>query len=311
MKAILGTMTFSDQVDKDTAAAMVDQFRDAGFDELDSAYVYCGGETEKLLGDLQQAGKLADCKLATKVNPKAGGLSPESVDKQFATSLERMHVGSVDLLYLHQPDLETPIMQTLEAIQKHHDAGRFERLGLSNYAAWQVAEIAGLCEQHGFIKPTVYQGMYNAFTRDVERELFLCLKNFGIAFYVYNPLAGGMLTGKHQSVADAPPEGRFSDNAEYQSRYWKADYFDALDAFKNACVDENITPASAALRWLAHHSGLDSSKGDAVIVGASSMSHFAGNIEALGSAALPESIINALDRGWDIARPDCIKYFRP
>ncbi len=311
MKAILGTMTFSDQVNRDTAAAMVNEFRDTGFDELDSAYVYCGGNTEKLLGDLQQAGELTGCKLATKVNPKAGGLSPESVNNQFSTSLERMHLERVDLLYLHQPDLDTPILKTLEALQKHYDAGRFVRLGLSNYAAWQVAEIVCLCEQHGFVKPSVYQGMYNAFTRDVERELFLCLKNFDIAFYVYNPLAGGMLTGKHQSVGDAPREGRFSDNAEYVSRYWKADYFDALDAFKNACDDEAISPASAALRWLVHHSGLDKTKGDSVIIGASSMSHFESNIQALGAAALPQSIINALDRGWEIAQPDCIKYFRP
>lgn len=311
MKAILGTMTFSDQVDKATAASMVEGFRNGGFDELDSAYVYCGGDTEKLLGDLQRDGRLEGCKLATKVNPKAGGLSPESIDKQFTTSLQRMNLESVDLLYLHQPDLETPILQTLQAVQKHYDAGRFERLGLSNYAAWQVAEIAGLCDQHGWVKPTVYQGMYNAFTRDVERELFLCLKNFGIAFYVYNPLAGGMLTGKHQSVSDAPPEGRFSGNAEYQSRYWKADYFDALGAFKSVCDDENINPASAAMRWLAHHSELDSSKGDAVIVGASSISHFESNIESLADAALPVSVVSALDRGWEIARPDCIKYFRP
>lgn len=311
MKAILGTMTFAGQVHQNTAASMINAFRSAGFDELDSAYVYCGGDTEKLLGDLQKGGTLDGCKLATKVNPKAGGLTPASIDKQFAASLERMHVESVDLLYLHQPDLETPIFSSLEALQKHYEAGRFARFGISNYAAWQVAEIVGLCEQHGFVKPTVYQGMYNAFTRDVERELLLCLKNFDIAFYVYNPLAGGMLTGKHQSVSDAPSEGRFSGNAEYVSRYWKADYFHALDAFRSACGNENINPASAALRWLVHYSDLDNSKGDAIILGASSMSHFESNLEALNSGELPESIINALDNGWEIARPDCIKYFRP
>ena len=222
-----------------------------------------------------------------------------------------MGLDSVDLLYLHQPDLDTPILQTLEAVQRHHDAGRFKRFGLSNYAAWQVAEIAGLCAQHGFVKPTVYQGMYNALTRDVERELFLCLKNFNIAFYVYNPLAGGILTGKHGKVSDTPADGRFSGNEEYQTRYWKDDYFAAVDAFKTACEKESIAPAAAALRWLSHHSDLDNDKGDGIVLGASSMQHFGENIDALAAGPLPQPIIDALDHGWEMARPDCIKYFRP
>ncbi len=311
MKAILGTMTFASQVDKETSAQMIDGFRATGFDELDSAYVYNGGDTENLLGQLNDKGHLNGCNLATKVNPNAGGLSPESVDKQFSTSLQRMGLQSVDLLYLHQPDLDTPILETLEAIQRHFDAGRFKRFGLSNYAAWQVAEIAQLCEQHGFVKPTVYQGMYNALTRDVERELFLCLKHFDIAFYVYNPLAGGILTGKHGNVGDTPAAGRFSGNAEYQTRYWKDDYFNAVDAFKAACENESIAPSNAALRWLAHHSDLDQDKGDGVIVGASSLQHFNDNMGALKAGSLPQAVVDALDYGWNTARPNCIKYFRP
>jgi len=225
MKAILGTMTFGDQVDHDVAAGMV--------------YVYVAGATEKLLGDLNQRGDLTDCEIATKVNPKEGGLTPESIDHQLSASLQRMSVDAVDLLYLHQPDLDTPILTTLQALDKHYQAGR---------------------------KPTVYQGMYNALTRDVERELFLCLDNFEIAFYVYNPLAGGMLTGKHLNVSDTPADGRFSGNEEYQKRYWKSDYFAAVSDFKQSCQSEGIDPAAAALRWLVHHSGLKSNKADGIIL---------------------------------------------
>lgn len=311
MKAILGTMTFGDQVDHDTATGMVESFRGAGHSELDTAYVYCAGATEKLLGDLRMGGVLEGCEIATKVNPKEGGLTPGSVDHQFSVSLQRMSVDAVDLLYLHQPDPDTPIAETLQAVDKHYQAGRFKRFGLSNYAAWQVAEIAGLCEQHGYVRPTVYQGMYNALTRDVERELFLCLKNFNIAFYVYNPLAGGMLTGKHTNVADTPPDGRFSGNVEYQNRYWTRDYFAAVDEFKTVCDSEGIEPPAAALRWLVHHSDLDSEKGDAIILGASSRQHFESNLVAMSQGALPNKIVDTLDKGWEAARPGCIKYFRP
>jgi len=262
MHAILGTMTFGSQVDYDDSATMVSSFLEAGFRELDSAYVYNGGKTEEQLGDLNKRGVLQNSLIATKVNPRAGGLGKESVNKQFTTSLQRMGVDSVDLLYLHQPDLSVPITETLEALHTHHQAGRFKRLGLSNYAAWQVAEISELCQREGWMKPVVYQGMYNAVTRDVERELFLCLNHYNIAFFVYNPLAGGMLSGKHQNIDKLPDTGRFDGNAEYQKRYWTPDYFNAVNTFVKACNDKNIKPAGAALRWLVHHTDLQNSKGD-------------------------------------------------
>lgn len=309
MKIILGSMTFGDQVDQPGAKQMISSFTAAGHREVDSAYVYCGGKTETLLGEIKQ--DLGNCAVATKVNPKEGGLGKASIDKQFATSLERLEMNNADLLYLHQPDLDTPIETSLAAINEHHAAGRISRFGLSNYAAWQVADIVRICEREGFITPTVYQGMYNALTRDVERELFLCLANFNIAFYVYNPLAGGMLTGKHSNQAKLPPEGRFSTNTEYQNRYWKEDYFEAIENFTAACKTEKIEPAAAALRWLVHHSALQTSKGDGIILGASNPAHFDSNLTATTAGPLPEKIIAALDAGWELSRADCIKYFRP
>ncbi len=311
MKIVLGSMTFADQVDQQDASVMINAFKKAGFNELDTAYMYVSGNTERLLGKLEKQRRLDDCLLATKVNPRDSGLGKTSIDKQFTTSLERLCVDKVDLLYLHMPDLDTPIEESLAAINEHYLAGRFKRFGVSNYAAWQVADIYRICEREGYPLPTVYQGMYNALTRDVERELLLCLNEFNIAFYVYNPLAGGMLSGKHTSLSALPDEGRFSVNKEYQKRYWKKDYFKAIDRFVNACKDENIAPSTAALRWLVHHSALDNQKSDAVILGASKVEHFNANLTAVTQGELPQSIINALDEGWEISRVDCIKYFRP
>ena len=311
MKAILGTMTFGNQVDQQHAATMIKRFVRAGGQELDTAYVYIDGKTEELLGELTQRGELDECQIATKVNPKEGGLGTSSVNQQFTTSLQRMHMQSIDMLYLHQPDLATPIIETLKAVQELAASGKLKRFGLSNYAAWQVAQIYELCDKNGWIKPTVYQGMYNAITRDVERELLPCLADYAMAFYVYNPLAGGLLTGKHQQLEASPAPGRFDGNAEYQRRYWNSAYFDAVKRFCNVCAQEDIDPANAAIRWLVHHSDLKANKQDGVIIGASSIEHFDTNHAAMGDEPLPDNIVESLQEGWEAARPVCIKYFRP
>lgn len=311
MQAILGTMTFGKQVNQQDAADMISRFVAAGGSELDTAYVYLDGKTEQLLGELNHQGALDKCAIATKVNPSAGGLGAESINQQFSTSLTRLQATTIDLLYLHQPDLQTPIADTLKAIQPYAESGKIKRFGLSNYAAWQVAQIAELCDKQGWIKPTVYQGMYNAITRDVERELLPCLSDYNIAFYVYNPLAGGLLTGKHPEVEASPAAGRFDGNAEYQRRYWNADYFSAVRHFCGVCKKENIEPAAAAIRWLVHHSPLQNQKGDGIIIGASSTEHFNANHAAIADSPLPDSVVEAIDEGWEAARPVCIKYFRP
>ncbi|MCB1757061.1 MAG: aldo/keto reductase [Gammaproteobacteria bacterium] len=313
MQVILGTMTFSDQVDRDTAAQMIGEFKAAGHHELDTAYVYNKGNTELLLGELNRTGVLDDTYLAGKVNPRnEAGLTPEVVDRQLSTSLERLGKDSLDLFYLHMPDLHTPIATTLEAVFRHYQAGRFRHFGLSNYAAWQVAEIVELCRHNGWMEPIVYQGMYNALTRDVERELLPCLKNYGIKFYAYNPLAGGLLSGKYRSVNEKPQAGRFATFDEYPARYWKADYFSVIDTIAEACRSENIAPAAAAIRWLIHHSKLaDDPTGHGVILGASSLAHLRQNLTACEEGPLPAAIVEALDAGWEEVRPSCIKYFRP
>lgn len=313
MQIVLGTMTFSDQVDRDTAAQMVTDFRSAGHRQLDTAFVYNHGKTEALLGELNADGALADCYIAGKANPRGGnGLTAESVNMQLSKSLQRLGRESLDLFYLHMPDLETPIVDTLTAVQKLYEAGKFKHFGLSNYAAWQVAEIAELCRHHGWIEPTVYQGMYNALTRDVERELLPCLANYGIRFYAYNPLAGGMLTGKHQSVETTPSEGRFATFDGYQDRYWKPDYFNVITRFVQSCNDAEIVPAEAALRWLIHHSDIANGPVEhGIILGASTVTHFQQNLNACNAGPLPESVHTTLDRGWEEVRPACIKYFRP
>ena len=312
MKLILGTMTFSDQVDQHTAQQMLSLFAESGNTELDTAFQYCGGRTEELLGAIlppQQRNKVT---IASKVNPwNDHGLQPDQVEMQLGEILRRLGTDYVDLLYLHSPDLDTPVEQTLERCFEIFQQGKFKAFGLSNFASWQVAEVVEICRKNGWMVPTVYQGMYNSLTRDVERELFPCLRNYGISFYAYNPLAGGLLTGKYQSIDAIPDSGRFISKTNYQRRYWKNDYFKVLEKLREACQAAGIKSTTSAMSWLVNHSQLEADKGHGIILGVSKIEHLAENIAACAEAPLDQSILDILDEGWEIIKPDCFRYFRP
>jgi aflatoxin B1 aldehyde reductase len=312
MKQILGTMTFGDQVDDDTAQTLLESFFAAGNRELDTAYQYCEGRTEEMLGRLLPSLASAKPYIASKVNPwNDEGLQAQQVKQQFDEILRRLGREDIDLLYLHSPDLETPVEQTLEACFALYERGRFRHFGLSNYAAWQVAEVVETCRRHGWMEPRVYQGMYNALTRDVERELFPCLRNYGMCFYAYNPLAGGLLSGKHRALEDDPDSGRFAPDRGYRDRYWKSDYFQVLDELQRACADNGPRPVEVAMNWLCNHSLLDADAGDGIILGVSKIEHLAENMNACGGAPLDPALVDILDRGWQLVKPDCFRYFRP
>ena len=313
MKIILGTMTFSDQADAQASQAMINRFLASGHYEIDTAHVYTKGKTETLLGELISPDQRKEMFIASKVHPWSDeGLKPAQVKKQLDTSLKRLNTDYVDLLYLHSPDLQTPAEQTLETCYQLYQQGKFKSFGLSNFAAWQVAEVVEKCRQHGWMQPTVYQGMYNALTRDVEKELFACLRHYDISFYAYNPLAGGLLTGKHQTIENIPDSGRFEIKHEYQHRYRKTDYFDSLQQLAARAGQLKISMVEVAMNWLINHSLLEADRGDAIILGASRIQQLEENLQAvINSSSLDQSILDILDRGWEIIKPNCFKYFRP
>ncbi len=314
MKIVMGTMTIGNQADANTGSTMLDRFIDAGYSELDTAYVYNQGKTETILGELLVDKSWADnIAIAGKANPKEpGGLSAVGIEKQLSTSLDRIKRQQFDLFYLHEPDLDTPIDETLEAIDSAYRNGQLAGFGLSNYAAWQVAQIYERCDKNGWLKPTVYQGMYNAITRDVERELFKCLTDYNMAFYAYNPLAGGLLTGKYQNTDTLPDSGRFSYHKGYPDRYWKDDNHRAVATISRACRELELPVVNAALGWMLHHSPLAKGNADhAVILGASSVTQLEQNLAACKQGPLNSELVDAIDEAWEMCRPTCMKYFRP
>lgn len=309
MKLILGTMTFGESVFAPEVSDFIRVFLDAGYTELDTAYVYNEGACERLLGDALAAVD-RPYRIATKVNPRiTGRLDGEAAYLQVNGSLERLKLPCADIVYLHFPDPATPVEDVLGAMADLHARGKFRELGLSNFPAWMVADVCHLCERNGWIRPTVYEGMYNPLTRNAERELNACLDRFGMRYYAYNPLCGGLLTGRYERFEDAPADGRFTHRPGYQNRYWKKSYFDAVALLKEACGRSGITTVEAAYRWLAYHSMLREERGDGIIIGASGLSHLKQNLAAVKNGPLPGEITEAFEQAWQICRPDSPEYF--
>ena len=309
VKLVLGTMTFGESVFNPQVKTFINEFLDAGYDELDTAYVYNDGVCEKLLGEA-----LADIekpyKIATKVNPRiTGRLDGEAAYMQLNESLERMNRESVDTVFLHFPDPATPVISVLSAMQDLYEQGKFKNLGLSNFPAWMVADVWLICDKIGWVKPTVYEGIYNPLTRYAETELNTALSHFEMRFYAYNPLAGGLLTGRYAQFDEEPSDGRFTHRPNYQGRYWKKSYFKAVNLITEAAQKHGISIIEATYRWLAYHSMLKGERGDAILIGASKLSHLQQNINSVKAGPLPEDVVDAFNKAWEITKGDSPAFF--
>ena len=309
VKLILGTMTFGESVFSPDVERFINAFLDAGYDELDTAYVYNEGECERLLGRVLPELR-RPYRIDTKVNPRISGkLDAEAAYKQVRESLERMQLESCDTVFLHFPDPATPVESVLGAMADLHDQGKFRELGLSNFPAWMVADVWHICDRHGWVKPTVFEGIYNPLTRRAETELNACLDNFGMRFYAYNPLCGGLLTGRYEKFEDEPEDGRFTHRPNYQKRYWKRSFFEAVNVIKAAAAKHGISTIEATYRWAAYHSMLKGDRGDAIIIGASKLSHIEQNIETVKAGPLPEDVLAAFENAWAMTKADSPEYF--
>lgn len=309
VKLVLGTMTFGESVFNPDIKNFIETFLSAGYDELDTAYVYNEGNCERLLGEV-----LSDLncpfKIATKVNPRISGkLDAAAAYKQVNESLDRMKLDSVDTVFLHFPDPGTPVESVLSAMADLHDQGKYKELGLSNFPAWMVSDVWHICDKHGWVKPTVFEGIYNPLTRRAEAELNDCLNYYGLRFYAYNPMCGGLLTGRYGKYEDAPTDGRFTHRPNYRGRYWKKRFFDAVDIIKSAAEKNGITSIEATYRWMAYHSMLNGERGDSILIGASKLNHLEQNMKAVKAGPLPEEVISAFDEAWRIAKGDSPEYF--
>ncbi|AXB41798.1 aldo/keto reductase [Amycolatopsis albispora] len=296
-RLVLGTMTFGDTVSAADAEKMLDAALDAGVSDVDTANGYAKGTTEELLAPLI-APRRDRIRLATKAgmpHPDAGShspLSPAGLRSSVDGSLRRLGVDHIDLFYLHQPDREASFTDTMATVAELVQAGKIRELGVSNFAAWQIAELNRVAEEVGAPRPVVAQQLYNLLARRIDEEYAAMAAATGLETMVYNPLGGGLLTGRHRFDAD-PPAGRFGDSvlAEmYRKRYWDAQLFEAVEALTGIAEGAGVPLTELALRWL-----LSRPVVDAVLFGASKVDHLTSNLESLGRGPLPEDVVAACD----------------
>jgi aryl-alcohol dehydrogenase-like predicted oxidoreductase len=294
---ILGTMTFGDTVDFDGAAAMLDAALDAGIIHIDTANGYAGGESERMLARLLD-GRRDRVRLATKAgmpHPDAGDhspLSPAGLRASVDGSLARLSTDHVDLFYLHQPDRAVALAETLGTVAELVAEGKIGALGVSNYAAWQIAEVNHTADEVGAPRPVAAQQLYNLLARRIEEEYAEFAAVTGLTTVVYNPLGGGLLTGRHAFDSD-PAEGRFGNSrlaSMYKERYWNAAIFEAVQQLSVVADKVDIPLTELALRWL-----VSKPAAGPILLGGSKVEHLRSNIDAVAKGPLDDQLVEACD----------------
>ena len=293
-----GTMTFGKPADQETSTRMVDQCIEAGINFFDTANMYQLGVAETMLGDALK-GRRKNQVLASKVRFKMGeapedsGLSKRAILKAVEESLKRLQTEYLDIYYLHFPDYAVPIEETLDAMELLVKAGKIRYPATSNYAAWQQVEVLSIADKRSYKPAVITQPMYNLLARGIEQEWLPMTKHFGLSNIVYNPLAGGLLTGKHH-IKTVTAGTRFDQNKLYQDRYWNPQHFAAVEKLKSIAKKAGRSLVSLALNWVLHHTS-----SDCVILGASRPEQLAENLAACEEGPLAEEAVKACDEVWN------------
>jgi aryl-alcohol dehydrogenase (NADP+) len=299
----LGTMTFGLQCDEPQSRAIMDRAAEGGIDFFDTADVYplggggnTVGRTEEIVGNWL-AGKRHEYIVATKCVGRTGrrawdqGMSRKHILDAIDASLRRLQTDYVDLYQLHSYDPTTPLDEALEALDAVVKSGKARYVGVSNWPAIKVARGVGRAELNGWSRIASLQPRYNLLFRTFERDLLPLAHEEGIGVIPYNPLAGGMLTGKHQP--GAPPEGtRFTlgtAGARYQERYWHEREFAAVEALKGVAAEAGLSMATMAVGWVLANPAIT-----APIVGASKPEQLADSLAA-AETPLPADLKAKLD----------------
>lgn len=249
-----GTMSFGDVADESESARMFHRCREIGINFFDCANVYAGGRSEEILGDL-----IAKCRdeivLTTKVVSSAGadinqkGASRRHIQIAVEDSLKRLKTDRIDVYFLHHYDANTPIKETLRALDDLVRQGKILYPAVSNWSAWQVMKAQGIAKYEGLARIECLQPMYNLVKRQAEVEILPLAKEEQIGVIPYSPLGGGLLTGKY--MPDAKPDsGRLVENKMYIKRYGLADYYQSAADFSAHARDSGFHPATLAVAWV-------------------------------------------------------------
>ncbi|MDP6576578.1 MAG: aldo/keto reductase [Dehalococcoidales bacterium] len=309
----LGTMTFGQQVNEADAIKIIKSALEAGVNFIDTADGYVNGKSEEIIGkalkDVRHAAVLATKVGAWQSGPgiNDAGSSRQHIIQGVEDSLRRLGTDYIDLYYIHMPDYSTPINETLRALNDLVRQGKVRYLACSNFRAWQLTKALWTSDQLFLARFDCIQSPYNLITRDIEYELLPCCASEGVGVTVYNPLAGGLLTGKHDPAKPPPTDSRFTMERlgkMYSERYWTNTNFEVIARLKETAKKHGRSLTHFALAWIMSNEIVTS-----VISGVSSLKQLEDNLDAT-ETKLSEEELSVCDEVWHQLRPSRFLYGR-
>lgn len=302
----LGTMTFGNQIDEAESIKLMKYAMESGVNFIDTADSYVDGRTEEIVGKGLK-GERQSVVLATKVGSwKSGpsvndvGLSRKHIMQGIEGSLRRLGTDYVDIYYAHIPDEGTPIDETLRAFDDLISQGKVRHIGCSNFCAWELCKALWMSDRHNLARFECIQPPYNLLTRSIEDELLSLCASEKVGVCVFNPLAGGLLTGKHDPAKTPPKDTRFENvilGKIYSARYWLDDNFKAVARLKEVAQKPGRSMAQFALAWILNNETITS-----VICGISSIKQLGENLGA-AELKLTKDELAVCDEVWHQFRP--------
>jgi len=282
-----GTMTFGSETDETEATRIFNKCREAGVNFFDCSNNYSDGRAEAILGKL-----IHDCRdevvITTKVTQRVGkdinalGSSRRHIMLSVDQSLLRLQTDRIDIYFIHYFDPFTAIEETLRALDDLVRQGKVLYLGVSNWAAWQIAKALGISEKHGWSRFECIEPMYNLVKRQAEVELLPLAESEKLGVIPYNPLAAGLLTGKY-SNGFKPASGRIVEKKQYDQRYSSPIYYEIAERFTNFAQQLGVNPVTLAVSWVKSHPGVTSP-----IIGARNVEQLEASLAAADFDMTPE-----------------------
>jgi aryl-alcohol dehydrogenase-like predicted oxidoreductase len=311
----IGAMTYGSQIDEALGIKLIQAALDAGINFIDTADRYPGSEEtigKAVKGRRDSAiiatkvGSPAGRGLSADIDPNTGGLSRKHIIRQVEGSLKRLNSDYIDLLYCHFPDYDMPIEDTLNTLNDLVRQGKLRYIGCSNFTAWQLTKALGVSERYNLARFQCIESPYNLLTRDIEWELVGLCESEQVSLSVYNPLAGEMLTGRHE-FGKPPAEGRFTmgDIGErYMERYWSEMNFKAVNQFSKLAKKRGCTLPQFAIAWI-----LNSPAVTSVLSGLITTEQLKENAASVDITLTPEEV-KVCDEVWAWFRPPRYFYAR-
>jgi voltage-dependent potassium channel beta subunit len=290
-------LTYGGYVSKEQAISIIDKAYELGINFFDTANIYMNGEAEKIVGEALRKYPRESYVLATKVwgpmgeRPNDRGLSRKHIMEQCEASLKRLGLDYIDLYYCHAFDCDTPMEETLRAMDDLVRQGKVLYFGISNWTAAQIAEAVSIVDKYLLHRIVANQPLYNMFAREIEKEIIpLCERN-GIGQVVYSPLAQGVLAGKYRAVTDAPAGSRASDKhgTETVKSWLKEENLRKVEHLRPIAEELGLSLAQLALAWTLRQPNVSSA-----IIGASVPEQVEDNVKSSG-VVIPDQVLAQID----------------